>query len=312
MSNITVEQRNAQKLHNLLNIANLNLKNRDIYFFIKCNIKVRLNKLPLPSQDLEILTGHMNAFSNELKTANWNLGKFDAKKYVQFLNDLFGKIDFRKVDTDFLFKCRDLLEISPIKDDLYKRRMEFFDKRLPKIGANTIIQNNNNNNITYTNFVNNAANVNNNENKINQNLPVNPFANINSITNIVQNTTTNNGMPINPFAGMNENSNPYNNMTFESSPFSQNNGNNYVNNNNQNDILRSIPKTGLNNNINNNNNNNNINIEPFKPKQIPEDIKTKIIKELQAISGDIYNGKIENCRYHSIEALLYFKQIFPD
>ena len=30
---MTWEQRNAQKLNNILNMANINVKNRDIYFF---------------------------------------------------------------------------------------------------------------------------------------------------------------------------------------------------------------------------------------------------------------------------------------
>ena len=70
--------------------------------------------------------------------------------------------------------------------------------------------------------------------------------------------------------------------------------------------MRSIPKTGLNQvNINNN-------VDPYKPKQIPEFIKQSIIKELEAISGDLVNTKINDARKHSVEVLLYFKQIFPD
>ena len=318
MNNITLEQRNAQKLNNLLNIANLNVKNKDIYFFLKCNVKVLLNKLQLSPKDLEILSGHVSAFSNELTSSKWDLRKFDPKKYQKFLDDLFNKIDFRKVDTEFMFKCKDLLEISPIKDELYKKRMEFFDKKLPKIGNNTVFPNNNitsNNKTTSNAFVKNTvkvnSNTNNNTNTNNINLiqPVNPFENtndkINNITNVANNP--NPFLPVNPFAGMNESSNPYANLNNGPSPYQQNFENNNQNNNTGKTILRSIPHTTL-NNMNNNNNN----IDPYKPKVIPDDIKTKIIKELQSISGDLVNGKIDNCRYHSIEALLYFKQIFPD
>ena len=294
MSNITIEQRNAQKLNNLLNIANLNVKNKDIYFFLKCNVKVLLNKLQLAPKDLEILSGHVSAFSNELTSSKWDLRKFDPKKYQKFLDDLFNKIDFRKVDTEFMFKCKDLLEISPIKDELYKKRIEFFDKKLPKIGNNTSIQNNNIN-----------TNVN---NTINQTQPVNPFENTNIQNNNINNVANspNPFEPVNPFAGMSESSNPYANLNNQPSPYQQNFENNNPNNNTGKTILRSIPHTGL-NKVNNENN-----IDPYKPKVIPEDIKTKIIKELQSISGDLVNGKIDNCRYHSIEALLYFKQLFPD
>ena len=279
------------------------------YFFLKCNVKVLINKLQLSKQDTEILSGHVSAFSNELSSSKWDLRQFDPKKYQKFLDDLFNKIDFRKVDTEFMFKCKDLLEISPIKDELYKKRMEFFDKKLPKIGNSTIIQSFNNNQTGYNTFVNNINKVN-TSNNIQQVQPVNPFANLNATNYIVDNVNnnTNTSLPINPFAGMNENSNPYTNMNNnQPSPYQQNIENNNVNNNTGKSILRSIPKTGLNNTININNN-----IDPFKPKQIPEDIKSKIIKELQSISEEIVKGNIDNCRYHSIEALLYFKQIFPD
>ena len=312
MSNITIEQRNAQKLNNLLNIANLNVKNKDIYFFLKCNVKVLLNKLQLSPKDSEILSGHVSAFSNELTSSKWDLRKFDPKKYQKFLDDLFNKIDFRKVDTEFMFKCKDLLEISPIKDELYKKRIEFFDKKLPKIGNNIVIPNNNNNNsnikATYNTFGNNETKVNTNVNTINQTQPVNPFENTNTQNNNINNVANNPNPfePVNPFAGMSESSNPYANLNNQPSPYQQNFENNNPNNNTGKTILRSIPHTGL-NKVNNENN-----IDPYKPKVIPEDIKTKIIKELQSISGDLVNGKIDNCRYHSIEALLYFKQLFPD
>ena len=311
MSNITIEQRNAQKLNNLLNIANLNVKNKDIYFFLKCNVKVLLNKLQLAPKDLEILSGHVSAFSNELTSSKWDLRKFDPKKYQKFLDDLFNKIDFRKVDIEFMFKCKDLLEISPIKDELYKKRIEFFDKKLPKIGNNTVIPNNNintNNKASNISFVNKETKVNTNVNTFNQTQPVNPFENTNIQNNNINNVANNPNPfePVNPFAGMSESSNPYANLNNEPSPYQQNFENNNPNNNTGKTILRSIPRTGL-NKVNNENN-----IDPYKPKVIPEDIKTKIIKELQSISGDLVNGKIDNCRYHSIEALLYFKQLFPD
>jgi len=314
--NITIEQRNAQKLYNYINVANQYVQNRDIYFYLKYYVKTMINQMKLPSNDYEILMGHVNAFSNELAQSHWEYRQFDPKKYDKFLNDFYTPIDFRKIDTEFMFKCKDLLEISPIKDELYKKRMEFFDKKLPKIGNNTVFPNNNitsNNKTTSNAFVKNTVKVNTNTNinanNINQIQPVNPFENtndkINNITNVANNP--NPFLPVNPFAGMNESSNPYANLNNGPSPYQQNFENNNQNNNTGKTILRSIPHTTL-NNMNNNNNN----IDPYKPKVIPDDIKTKIIKELQSISGDLVNGKIDNCRYHSIEALLYFKQIFPD
>ena len=201
-------------------MANLNIKNKDIYYFLKYNVKILFPKLSLSLQDSEILSGHVNAINSELSNSKWDIKQFDPQKYQKFLNDLFNKIDFRKVDNNFMFKCRDLLEISPIKDDLYKRRLEFFDKKLPKIGNNVMNQNNTNNAfnnlMNAVNMVNTMLNKptkiqNQNINNANiQNKPVNPFENMNQNININNNkvqSNTNNNLPVNPFADMN--SNPY-------------------------------------------------------------------------------------------------------
>ena len=344
---MTLEQRNAQKLNNLINLANINAKNKDIYFFIKCNVKVLLNKLKLSSEDLEILSGHMSAFTNEMAIAKWDLRKFEPKLYQKFLNVLFNKIDFRKADNELMFKCRDLLEISPIKDDLYKKQMAFLDAKLPKIendNNNQKLKSTQNNLLKTTKVVNNQNNhtINLQSQPVNpfadnkttyfQNQPVNPFADTNitqkqnkpvnpfgdmtqkpTIINVDPNNQNPVSSPVNPFADMNPNSDPYNNMNIGASPYQINFENNLNNNNGKATILRSIPKNGLNNINNNMAVNNNFNIDPYKPKVIPEYLKENIIKELKLLSSDIAdNNKITSCRMHSIEALLYFKQIFPD
>ena len=182
---ITLEQRNAQKLFNLLNFANQNAQNRDIYFYIKYYIKTMINHLKLSNQDYEQLIEHVKAFTNELTTSNWDIRKFDPNKYDKFLNDFYTKVNFQKIDTDFMFKCKDLLEVSQNKNDLYRRRIAFFDKKLPKIVP--MAKNN----------INNYNNINMNANSGNQN-PINPFAEIN-----------------------NKNSSPYNNSGYEN-PFNNN------------------------------------------------------------------------------------------
>ena len=172
------------------------------------------------------------------------------------------------------------------------------------------------------NLGNNNTIIDNNTNK--QNQPINPFEGLNQNNNnlngnnnlttlenkqannfqgMVQNNTNNNqinksndSMPVNPFANMTEISNPFA-MNFESPS-------NNINNNDHKEIIHTIPKTGL--------NNINVNSNPYTQKQIPDFIKEKIIKELNIISGGIVKGEIENCRIHSVEAILYFKQIFPD
>ena len=60
---MTLEQRNAQKLNNLLSMANINIKNKDIYYFLKYNVKILFPKLMLSQQDSEILSGHVTAIN---------------------------------------------------------------------------------------------------------------------------------------------------------------------------------------------------------------------------------------------------------
>ena len=69
-----------------------------------------------------------------------------------------------------MFKCKDILEVSPNKNDLYRRRMEFFDKKLPKISPS-------NNNQFNNNFQNNNFN-NFQKQNIDSEKPINPFARI--------------------------------------------------------------------------------------------------------------------------------------
>ena len=152
--NITLEQRNAQKLYNILDIANQNAQNRDIYFYLKNYVKTMLNRFKISNQDHEILSGHVQAITTELANSHWDIRKFDITKYDKFLNDFYTKVNFNKIDTNFMFKCKDLLEVSPNRNDLYKRRMAFFDKKLPKISPGT------NNNIMQNNIINNNINSN--------------------------------------------------------------------------------------------------------------------------------------------------------
>ena len=299
--NITLEQRNAQKLHNLINVANQFVMNRDIYFFIKNNVKNMINQVKIPTKDYEILSGHIQAFNNELSSSNWDPRQFDPNKYDKFLNDFYSTVDFKKISNEFMFKCKDLLEISPVKNDLYRRRMEFFDKKLPKISQfhNTTTKpqmQNNNMHFNKTNTLN---------------------------THNTLNTKKVEAQPVNPFEGMNNNS-PYGNCYGNNN----NNNNNYPydnigllnnqcqinNNNNERAVLRGqnlqSPLTMNKNNINNNNMISN-NMMEYRPKKIPENMKSKIIQELQKISEEIGGGKIDVCRRHAVETVLLFKQIFP-
>ena len=153
--------------------------------------------------------------------------------------------------------------------------------------------------IQNNNFNNNFNNNNNiNFNQVSDK-PINPFANIN-------NQASN---PYENSYGYGNNINPYSNMG--QTPYQENN----FNNNGRNILRGQHPINKNMNNINNANNTNNVmnmyNIEN-KKKIIPEDIKQKIINELKIVSDELQNGKIDNCKKHSIETLILFKQIFPE
>jgi len=316
--NITLEQRNAQKLYNYINVANQNVQNKDIYFYMKYAAKTLLNQIKLTKQDHDAITNLINPFLRELSSSKWEIKNFDPKLYDKFLHDFYNKVNFNTIDTTFMFKCRDLLEISPVKNDLYKRRMEYFAKKLPKIPlGNNNINNNygnqNNFNTPSTNTISHQP-----VNPFGGNIvsptsqqPVNPFENTNipstsqqPINPFASNISSTSQQPVNPFEGINNDSDNYgygNNSPYSynfNQPPAQN-----INNNNENNLLRANPPNLQNPNdmiINNN------------KRKIPDDIKVKIIKELQLVSENILSGKIEDSRKHSVEAMILFKKVFPE
>ena len=317
--NITLEQRNAQKLYNYINVANQNVQNRDIYFFIKYAVKTLLNQIKLTKQDHDAITNLINPFLRELSSSNWQLKNFDPKLYDKFLHDFYNKVNFNAIDTTFMFKCKDLLEISPVKNDLYKRRMEYFAKKLPKIPfGNNNINNNygnqNNFNVPSTNTqshqpVNPFAGT---TVPTTSQQPVNPFDNTNipaisqqPINPFASNISSISQQPVNPFEGINNNSDNYGygNSGPYSYNFNQPPAQNINNNNNETNLLRAKPPNMQNpNEININNN----------KRKIPDDIKEKIKKELELVSENILSGKIEDSRKHSVEAMILFKKAFPE
>ena len=316
--NITLEQRNAQKLYNYINVANQNVQNKDIYFFIKYAVKTLLNQIKLTKQDHDAITNLINPFLRELSSSNWQLKNFDPKLYDKFLHDFYNKVNFNAIDTTFMFKCKDLLEISPVKNDLYKRRMEYFAKKLPKI----LISNNNiNNSYGNKNIFNAPSTTPQSHQPANpfagttvsttSQQPVNPFNNTNipttnqqPINPFASNISSTSQQPVNPFEGINNDSDNYG--YGNSGPYSYNFNQppaQNINNNNETNLLRAKPPNMQNpNEININNN----------KRKIPDDIKEKIKKELELVSENILSGKIEDSRKHSVEAMMLFKKVFPE
>ena len=205
----TVGKRNFLKIFNHLNFANQNKNNRDIYNYIRYIITLEIEDLQFDPEDKGKLLMHKDTIKNEIINEKFDISKFDPSRYSQLLNEYFNKMDFRKVDTDTMYKCKDLLEIDVIKNDLYNRRLDFFNKRLPPTFQNIY------NPITYERVFNPNQNNNNSNSQ-----PTNPFDGVDYSNS-------------NPYGNYNQNNNYANNNNLNNNnPYGGNMGNNNYNNNN--------------------------------------------------------------------------------
>ena len=196
--------------------------------------------------------------------------------------------------------------------------MEYFAKKLPKI---PIGNNNINNNYGNKNLFNAPSTTPQSHQPANpfagttvsttSQQPVNPFNNTNipttnqqPINPFASNISSTSQQPLNPFEGITDSDNyGYGNSGPYSFNFNQPIAQNVNNNNNEKNLLRANPP--------NIQNPTDMNLQNNKRK-IPDDIKVKIIKELQLVSENILNGKIDDSRKHSVEAMILFKKVFPE
>jgi hypothetical protein len=210
---LTQEQRNAQKLFNYIGVAN-NIKDKyiNIYFFLKYYAFDKSFKLKLPTSDTKKINQFMKYFNEELKNSKWDIKNFKLIEYQQFLEYFYSTINFQNIDLNNLFLCRDLQEIIAL-DELGKKRMQYFDKKLEKFqkdineSQNQNKENQNESNINKqnkkplikVNSINNdnkVKNINNNINKekketniknnTNKNLNIPQFVNDELLSNINQ------------------------------------------------------------------------------------------------------------------------------
>jgi hypothetical protein len=291
-----VEKRNAQKLKNYINVANSNVHNKDIYYFLKINAKRMFHSLKLFPQDYEEISGHISAFAQELAVSKWDINLMNPKRYEDFLNEFYKNVNFNDIDAEFMLECKDLLEISPLKNDLYKRRMDYFNKFLPikMKGPNPPTTNTQNKN----NIIKQKTNL--------------PKPKPNPIIQQTNNVNNVNSAPVNPFEAINNaNSDPYSNLY--GNPYGDNNNTVSIEGNqgNMNEPMQNNALRGQNNNMNYDNMYNQGGSFSME-KKIPVDLKNKIINELKKCSDEIGLGKIENSKKHAVEVLLLFKQVFPE
>ena len=248
-----------KKFYDLINAANANNNNVNIYMFIKdCAFRFvfeHMNSID-ENNKINIQSLYYN-FQKECQQNNWNFYNFNPNEYLNFIENFYKKINFDSCQISMLHATRSLTEIlSYINklDNLAMQRIEYLNKKIESKQENNNNNNNHNYNQQNSNYYNqNQQNNNNNNNHNFNNQNSNNFNNNNFNNNNFNNN--NNNFNNNNY---NNNNNNYNNNNF-------NNNNNYNNNNfnNNNNYNNNNNNFNNNNNYNNNNNiNNNMNFSP--------------------------------------------------
>ena len=113
--------------------------NPNIYFFLKdCTLKAiyTSNGNHFPNQESQNIC---NSFTSEMKQAQWQRNKIAKYEYLDFLEDLFKKVNFNTIDLDGCLILKTLLEyvgnFGPI-DQLSNRRIDYFNQKILKLKSN--------------------------------------------------------------------------------------------------------------------------------------------------------------------------------
>ena len=111
----------------------------NIYFFIKhCTFQRILNSNGnhFPNMDSQYMC---NAFQMEINQAQWKLNNIQKQEYYQFLEEIFKKLDFNKVDLETCEILKALTENMGIFgnfDQLTAKRIEYFNDKIRKYKTN--------------------------------------------------------------------------------------------------------------------------------------------------------------------------------
>ena len=276
------QRRNANKLTNLLETAKKYNKNRNIFLFIKWNIIQEMKKnIDLTKEDRNKFNVAAGLAEGEMKVYNWSVEKMVPKEYDDFLEYYYKTINFKAANLDLLYKCKDLLDISPVKNDLYNKRIDYFVKRIGLLEKKQIENQGNGNVREHNQNMNvNDSKVKDNNDRLNNNCS-------NKSGNILNNKNSNNSNNI---------------LTFD----------NYVNNNkndafNKRTLFKSVmvPSVINRNNIAlNKQNENKMNKDFYMEK-----IKNDLINQLISARNDISNDKIENTKNYIERVLIKLREI---
>ena len=111
----------------------------NIYYFVKhCTFQrlLKSNGNCFPNMDSQYM---YNAFQMEINQAQWNLNNMQKPEYHQFLEEIFKKLDFNKVDLETCEILKALTEIMGVYgnfDQLTGKRIEYFNDKIKKYKTN--------------------------------------------------------------------------------------------------------------------------------------------------------------------------------
>ena len=158
-----------RKFNDLINISNNYKSNYKIYMFLKdCafrSIFTDFQKGNLSEQEKQYVQNNYSQFQIEVGQYNWTFNSMTLNEYQQFLNEFYSKINFNIADLNTIILSKELTENLSFfgnYDDLTKRRLEFFTRKINEEMKKNIPQYNYQQQNYSNNNMNQSMNINNN------------------------------------------------------------------------------------------------------------------------------------------------------
>jgi len=123
-----------KQFKNYLEIANANMRNQNLYFFLKnyafnkAYNSIKQDLHVISDSDKKTLDYLLEEFTKEKQLFGFNVN-LTKDEYQNFLENYYGTIDFNNATEDIIEICKDLTEVIYIfghADDLTNRRSNNF------------------------------------------------------------------------------------------------------------------------------------------------------------------------------------------
>ena len=123
-----------KQFKNYLEIANANMRNQNLYFFLKnyafnkAYNSIKHDSQVIQDSDRKTLDYLLEDFTKEKQLFGFNVN-LTKDEYQNFLENYYGSIDFDNATVDIIEICKDLTEVNYIfgqADDLTNRRSNCF------------------------------------------------------------------------------------------------------------------------------------------------------------------------------------------